>query len=170
MHAHYNALLTVYSAAGTLVGDARERLLRDMRTHALGWDTHTYTALIVGSPSEERIRLFGRLMGLDLHPTEAAVRCTLKAAASTADGAFAATVARYVWRRRSVVFEAYDYVLLFTAVRQQAETAPGPSAEVMRLLEEAVVARGAGGVPGQSLPGACYLLAMQTLDKAGDWR
>lgn len=154
--AHFNALLSVYSAAKVL-DERKDEILASITEHGLAWDTHTYTSLIIGSTPDEILHLFASIMDANIVPTNASIRFTLRAAATKMNGEFALRLIRYIWSH-SMNIDAYDYILTFSTLRKA------------QLTDEAIVLLNDMIERDVMVPPLCFLTALIGIAKKSDWK
>lgn len=154
--AHYNALLSVYSAADLLT-DHSPRIIAEMSSLGLKWDSHTFTALILGSPYDEALTIWDGMISHDVIPSQASIRKGLKAVVRKVAAGMGMRIYHHA-RKHGVAFEPYDYVLLFTALRGGRKTD-----EAVKLLNDL-------HEEDTHVPAICYHSVMHTLDRINDWR
>jgi pentatricopeptide repeat protein len=154
--AHYNALLSVYSAAEQL-SEHEARIISEVAGLGLAWDTHTYTSLIIGSPPTRVLQLAEDLMLAGVSPTHAALRCAFKAAISEGEGLRGAAIAQYALRL-GMHLDSSDLGLVFTSLRQDGLA--DAALELLLTLHDR----------GDRVPTGCYSLTLQALEKTGDWK
>lgn len=168
----YNALLIVY-AVSRVLPFRQEAVLAEMRLAGMEWDSHTFTALLMGNHGNERedvLGLWKQMVQHGVEPSVAAVFEVIKASLVTKRGRVALDLLTMLWDKEpgkpklpggSSGAPVPD--LPMCTLTLLALSRGGHCDDCMQLL---TIMRDKGINPSPS----CYGIVLSALEKAAEWK